>query len=81
MEPKETLISSESLQIMADNKGKASLPLKISGNIYSPSIALNQADIEERIKNYAVRKAEAEKNRVVGEVKKRLKNGLGNIFK
>lgn len=87
--PKENIVSGESLEALKDGEGKTSLPLILSGPLTSPNVSIDQGVIEGRIKGYATRKLEAEKNKAVNdvkkkaedEVKKRLNQGLGNIFK
>jgi hypothetical protein len=87
--PKESLISGGTLEMLKDEKGRPSIPLSISGNIKSPKVSLDGDVVQDRLKQYAMRKLEAEKNRVVEEAKQKaqqeiqnqLKSGLQGLFK
>jgi len=87
--PKENIIPASSLELLKDEQGKPSIPLTVSGPIRSPNISVDQQAVEQRVKAFAMRKLEEEKQRATAEIKskvqqeikKQLKGGLGDIFK
>lgn len=87
--PKSNLISEETLEVLKDEQGAASLPLLLTGTLTTPQLSLDASIVQDRLKAYAGRKVEAEKTKAVNEIKKRteeeikkkLGTGLGNIFK